>query len=90
MKHTEFQKQVKAVLGSQTDVIADKVTYHQDGTVTVRRSFFYRHGGSSEKFARAVEAALRKGGLVAIEVAGFEEFRQWPGDSYYCAKVMAR
>lgn len=54
-------KAVREALGHRVD----QVSKDKSGGIIVRRTFFYRHGGSSEVFADTVERALRAAGLPA-------------------------
>lgn len=43
--------------------VADSVGRNKEGHLVARREFFYRHGGTSEKFAGEVSRALTKAGV---------------------------
>ncbi len=43
--------------------IADSVSKRKDGTIVIRRGFYYRHGKDAQDFALAVGAALKKAGV---------------------------
>lgn len=58
------------------------------GQFAVKHAFFYRHGGSSASYSELVAAALIKAGCTTLYVSGHEEqWRQWPGTSYFVAFV---
>ena len=43
--------------------VADSVSRRRDGTIVVRRGYFYRHGQDAEDFQLAVGSALIKAGI---------------------------
>lgn len=43
--------------------VADQVSRRKDGTVVVRRGYFYTHGKDAEDFQLAVGNALQKAGI---------------------------
>lgn len=88
-KRTEFQKQVAVALAEQTAIYPDKITFRANGTVEVRRGYYYRHGATADSWAARVQAALEGQG-VAVVVISTDEYRRWPKDSYFCATVHPR
>ena len=44
-------------------ITADQVSKRKDGTIVIRRGFFYRHGQDAEGFRIAVCKALNRTGL---------------------------
>jgi hypothetical protein len=65
---------------SDHKVACDKVTFRANGDVEVRHSYFYRHGRTAEGFAAKVRAAFPD-----HEVQSNDEWRAWPGTSYFVA-----
>jgi len=61
------------------------VVCHGDGTVSVRATFFYKHGRSAESHGEAVTADLQKEGapqgwkVVRVREAN----KQWPSESFF-------
>lgn len=45
------------------DAYADSVSKKKDGTIVLRRGYFYRNGMSAEKFAAGVEGLLKAADL---------------------------
>ena len=43
--------------------LADSVSKRKDGTIVVRRGYYYTHGQDAESFQLAVGAALMKAGI---------------------------
>ena len=43
--------------------IADSVSKRKDGTIVIRRGFYYRNGKDAELFSLAVGTALKKAGV---------------------------
>ena len=81
---TPFQKAIKQQL--EIAVTVDRITCRKDGSVEARRSYFYRMGGSAEKFAAHVAAELAGCGF-PVAVRGVDEFKAWPTTSYFCAII---
>ena len=86
MKRTDFQKLVVNTLQSSTNIGSDRTVCKEDGSVVVRRSFFYRHGNSAESFADRVREALTGAGVVAV-VRGSESWNSWPHTSWFIATI---
>lgn len=81
-----FKKSVKKILEESPDVFADKIVCKSDGSVEVKRGYFYRHGMSAEKWAEKVQAELEKNGL-KVSVSSRDIWVAWPKDSYFVAIV---
>jgi hypothetical protein len=62
-----------------TDLGAEKITFHRDGTLTVKRSFFYTHGFTATKLGAKIVAALPNLRVVNAN----DEWRAWPHTSYF-------
>ncbi len=86
---TKWQKQVKVAVANGTTIWPDRVICRQDGSVEMRRGFFYRHGMTADKWAADVKAALESEGLEYGAVEAEECYREWPADSYFAARVYA-
>lgn len=54
----------------------------------VMSGFFYRHGRSSEKWAKRVQEALKRAKINVQVVDDREDWRSWPRDSYFVAICM--
>lgn len=84
---TQFQKSVKQVFESPDAVAcADQITCRKDGTVLVRRSYFYTHGNTAEKWADKVSADLAAAGI-AHNATGRDDYANWPKTSYFTAII---
>ena len=82
---TEKQKQIKQALEASY-IYPDKVVCHRDGKVSVKKGYFYRHGGTSRKWADKVLIALKDVG--AVELIDYrDDWQVWPKDSYFVAVV---
>ena len=77
-------KSMKAIIGNLTK---DQVIAKRDGTFSIRRGYFYRHGMSAERFASGVVLALQRGGLDVDLVDSHDMWNPWPRDSYFEAIV---
>ncbi len=92
-KATDFQKQVKRALTDSTVIFPDNLVCKADGSVVVKRSYFYRHGWTAERFAEQVAAAIATDlGLNAdqFSVEGTDQWAAWPKTSYFVATVRSK
>ena len=55
------------------------------GTFCFKRSFFYTHGYTSEKFAEQVAKDLQSVGLTVVCKYNEEQWNNWPKTSWWCA-----
>jgi len=62
----------------------NRVTCRADGTVELRRHYYYRHGMTARTWGVEVGAGLPDGWKV---VRTRDEFRAWPQNSYFLAVV---
>lgn len=83
---TKWQKQVKAAVSDTTIVIPDKVICRGDGSVELRRNFFYA-GDLEEQFLAATLKALCLAGLDGCKVNTMKYRRNWPNFSYVAARI---
>lgn len=83
---TPWQKQIKSAVQNDTNVLPDEVTCRQDGTVEVRRSYYYRHGMTAEQWGKVVQKAVEPTCGRVVETR--DEYRHWPGTSYFVAIVV--
>lgn len=81
-----MDKIMKELIRTELLGVADKLTFHHDGTITAKRSFFYRHGGSSEKMAQRILARIPKSVIIEQD----EVWANWPKDSYWKVKFEVR
>lgn len=65
---------------------SDKVTFKKDGTTEFRRSYFYRHGCSAEKFRDSVVAQLAAVNLHLEVIECRDRWAPWPRDSYFLVR----
>ena len=82
----KFKKLVKKILDESSEVFADKVVCKVDGSIEVKRGYFYAHGYSAEKWAEKVKTELENAGL-KVSVSNRDDWRTWPKDSYFVAIV---
>jgi hypothetical protein len=66
---------------------ADKVSFKKDGAIVFKRSYFYRHGYSAEKFGAAIEERLTVQGFKIASLETRDAWAAWPRDSYFIATV---
>lgn len=84
---TGWQKQVKKAVSESSLVFEDKMIAHKDGTVSVKRMFFYTHGATAEEWMEKVAAALDEQGVEFKRIRSAEHWNAWPKDSYFVAVV---
>jgi hypothetical protein len=82
----EFKKSVKKILEESPNVFADKITCKSDGSIEVKRSYFYRHNMSVYKWAEKVKAELETNGLT-VDVSNEDRYNVWPKESWFVAIV---
>ena len=76
----KWQKEIKRFLKEESDIMPDKIVCHKDGTLSVMRGYYYRHGLDAEKWAERVMNSLgEKARLVLFR----DEYKTWPADSYF-------
>jgi len=83
---TPFQKSVKQALANQTNVNPDTVIAHKNGSLSAKRSCFYTHGNTADKWAAKVAAELTAAGISA-HVYGQDAWAAWPKTSYFVAVI---
>jgi len=67
----------------ENDVLFDKISKRHD-VFTVKRSFFYTHGFSSEKLANKIQ------NLGFRIVDHFDDWNSWPKTSYFVVKFQSK
>ena len=82
----ERQKRIKEIIGS-SGLYPDKVICKRDGSVEVKRSYFYRFKNTAEKFAEKVRAILELGQVKVSSIESRDEWRSWPTTSYFVCIV---
>lgn len=83
---TEFQKSVVRAVEASTSVFPDRVVVRRDGSVMLRRYYFYTFGASAESFRNAVCAVLSAAGVRAQATAS-DDWAAWPKKSYFTVVV---
>ena len=83
MTSAQIKKQVTRKLEA-AGIHPDTFTAKKDGTVEVKRGYYYRHGQTSEKWAQRIQAAL---GSEFKVIDHRDDFRAWPKDSEFVAVV---
>jgi len=82
---TIFQKSVKKVFSNPNHVYPEKIICKKDGTVELRKTYFYRFGDSAEQFAERIISDLKQyASNVNVRVKSTRDFfNQYPKDSYF-------
>jgi len=79
-KLTRAEKgRLTTLLFESATVTEDKITFHQDGTVTVKDSYFYRPKRSVETWVQKVLSGLPDVKIVDSD----DKWQDWPKMSYY-------
>jgi hypothetical protein len=81
--YTEFQKAVKKAFDYPG---VHRLVCRRDGSVEVKRSYFY-HPYTSAEWAEKVQKVLAKAG-VQCKVTGRDSWKDWPQISYLIATVV--
>jgi len=61
----------------------DKTISKRDGTIEIRRGYFYRHGMTTEKFENRI---LKEIPTAKIVDSG-DNWQPWPKDSYFWVRI---
>jgi hypothetical protein len=64
----------------------DKTVKHKDGSFSLKKGFFYKHGLTAEKHAAKVEDQFKKLGVEFELIEAYEDWSSWPKDSWMTAK----
>ena len=90
MKRNEFKQIMNDELGldPENHREGNRITFkpfiaRKDGTFIARETFFYRHGGSSDKWAERVQSAIEKSGFKFELIEAREYSKSWPKLSYW-------
>ena len=84
---TKAQKAVKKLFTEEpTGVYPDKVVCKKDGTVELKKSYFYTFGESEETWAGKVAMVLAKHGAGTV-VGERNDYADWPKTSYFVCIV---
>jgi hypothetical protein len=92
-KRTDWQRQVLFEIHSEDAEVRwdapqiDKEIVKGNGTIELLHYYFYTHGYTAEKWAAAVEQALRKLCMPPFEVVAEDRYASWPKSSYFVAIV---
>jgi hypothetical protein len=81
---TRFQKLVKKTLSEAFHVYPDAIICKKDGSVEVKKSYFYTFGRDSETWAREVKDALDREN-VDCKVGHENRWATWPKTSFFVA-----
>ena len=63
----------------KANIRAESISKRKDGTVIIRRGFFYRNGYTAERFAEYIHKALATAGLSATIVDQGEIWKPFRG-----------
>lgn len=85
MKKTEIRKRIyEAFKGWGDD---DMIQIKRNGTVVAKRSYFYRHGMTAEKWLEWVLGKLEHLGFTIGLTECNDNWNAWPKDSWFEARV---
>lgn len=82
---SKFQKEIKRFFEEEvSSCYPDRIIAKKDGTVAVRKTYFYRHGQTAQTWGQKVTVALGdKAHLIEIS----DNWKDWPKLSYFEAVV---
>jgi hypothetical protein len=78
MKAKSFRQRVAEA------VMADQIVAHKDGSVSVKRSYFYHHSNTAEKWGERVMGGC---GEFAELISTRDAYANWPKTSYFVAVI---
>lgn len=78
---------MKQAVRAAADGACDGVTFHKDGTVSFRWSYFYRMGRDADSFACKVQRQLEAAGFQVNDVEASDRWAAWPKTSYFVATM---
>lgn len=94
MKALTFKQRIVNAVGENAvlsdNAHADKIVAHRDGTVSVKRSYFYHHGMTAEKWAARVlwsKVGNESVGSFATVVDKYDDWHAWPTESYFVVRL---
>lgn len=79
MTSTQVKQHIKEA------TLADKVVAKKDGTYSVQKNYFYRHGNTAEGWGEKVSMRLTSNYQVTET---HDHWNAWPKDSYFEAIVI--
>ena len=82
---TEFQKQIKKELLESNNIFINNedIKCKKSGEVEVRRSYFYRHENTAQKWVENITGLL----TTPANVKGRDDWAAWPKTSYFVAII---
>ena len=85
---TKRQKEIKTKI-SKANIHPDEgqVRCHKNGSVSIKRSYFYRHGQSAQGWGDKVVQGLFDVGCCVILEETRDDYNNWPKTSYFVAVV---
>lgn len=81
--------QAQAIAFLKNQMHLDKVGMKRDGSkhIVARRSYFYSHGQTAEKFGERIIYQMTEKGFKVKLIETIDEFAQWPKTSYFAATI---
>jgi hypothetical protein len=73
--------------GLQHIALVDRTIIKRDGSIVVRREYFYRNGMTAELFGQQVINALKDYGIDSRIVGVADHDARWPKQSYFEATI---
>lgn len=71
--------------------VSDSASFKKDGTIVIKRGYYYRPSGLSvEQFGAGIKALLSKKGFNVELVDTIDDWKAWPKDSNYIAIIRVK
>jgi len=81
------QRLIRASLEADGRMHGVKITCQKTGWITVRKTYFYRHGGTAQSFEARVLRVLHEVGIVPMETDHADCWRTWPKESFWEVRI---
>ena len=80
-------KKITAKWVNENLIGVSKFVKHKDGTMSFKRSYFYRCGMDADRWSLNVVNQLTEAGITVERVDAIDEFNHWPKTSFFTAVV---
>jgi hypothetical protein len=77
----------KLIESGRVDLMPDRMISKKDGTLELRRGFFYRMNMDADKWGVKCLRAIKAAGIDASLVDTEEIWQAWPKDSWFSATI---
>ena len=88
--NTRVKKFFQGEAENNCKVHPDVIICHRDGSVTVKKGYFYRSGQSEFSWAKEVVADLEANDFDPRVISKTDNMQTWPRDSYFEVRIQNR